>query len=203
MKCRTQKVRKQIVSEYEIEPLVHLRLLNGQTKYSDAEAVLKDQYYIFECINKKNGNKEYIQCGISAAKELLSLAGKNAIDIFNPLLEGSTISALTTSGGKVTTLKIDPAAKQLYNAIMLLIVAWNSPPDTKIYEIKKQVEKYIRFPPPVWRIKQINNIIAKDWKHRTMHQIIEDLKRENTIKLYKFDLLEKELEKEGEKSFFS
>lgn len=67
MKCRGRQVREQIVEEYRVIPKAHIKLLAGQTKRSDAEADITDEYYIFEAISY-NGEKEIIQCGMGAAR---------------------------------------------------------------------------------------------------------------------------------------
>ena len=57
MDCRGEGRREQIVREYNVVPVIHAKLLKGQTKHSDAGALIEDQYYIFECTHKKQGKK--------------------------------------------------------------------------------------------------------------------------------------------------
>ena len=73
MNCRTMERRKWIVNNYYVEPMAHIKLLANQTKISDAGGLIEDQYYVFQAINKANGNKEVIQCGMGAARDFLRL----------------------------------------------------------------------------------------------------------------------------------
>lgn len=60
MKCRGTETRKKIVKEYYVEPVAHLKLLANQTKHSDAEAKIEDEYYIFTATRKKmDAKKKY------------------------------------------------------------------------------------------------------------------------------------------------
>ena len=51
MKCRGKKLREKIVKEYDVVPILHTILLNGQKKHSDAEAIIENEYYIFNLHN--------------------------------------------------------------------------------------------------------------------------------------------------------
>ena len=64
MECRSTEKRQWIVQNYNVEPVVHIQLLAGQTKHSDAGATIEKDYYIFEAVHKVNGKKEVIQCGM-------------------------------------------------------------------------------------------------------------------------------------------
>ncbi|MCI6006637.1 MAG: hypothetical protein MRZ25_00010 [Ruminococcus sp.] len=60
MNCRNTETRRRIVEEYDVKPVAHIKLLAGQIKHSDAEAVIRDEYYIFTAKNKGNGKTEII-----------------------------------------------------------------------------------------------------------------------------------------------
>ena len=64
MECRSEERRQYIVDNYNVVPIAHIQLLNGQTKHSDAGQTIENDYYIFEAISKANGKKEIIQCGM-------------------------------------------------------------------------------------------------------------------------------------------
>ncbi len=196
MECRGKEKREQIIKEYDVTPIIHAKLLNGQAKYSDAAAPITDQYYIFECIHRITGKKEMIQCGMGAARHLLELTGSNPLPIFNLLKTDGTTGG-STGGTSSVKRKWNEMAKQLYNAIMILIVDWNAKPDTPLFELKKEAEKYKYCNPNLWRIEKVNNVIAKDFKKRKLSEILDDLHKDNDIKEYRFDLLEQELRKNG------
>ena len=203
MNCRGKEKRKQIVREYNVVPIIHAKLLKGQQKYSDATAPITDQYYIFECVHKITGNKETIQCGMGAARHLLELTHSKSLPIFNLLKSDKTVGAKTGNSTGGTSRKWNPMAKQLYNAIMILIVAWNAEPGTRLFDLKKEAEKYRYCEPWLSRIEKVNNIIAKDFKKRKLSEILDEFEKENDIKKYEFDLLDKELKKNGITSYFS
>lgn len=52
MNCRGTATRQRIVKEYNVKPVAHIQLLAGQTKHSDAEAIIKEEYYIFNAERK-------------------------------------------------------------------------------------------------------------------------------------------------------
>ena len=47
--CRGETTRVQLVHDFEIVPLAHVRLLNGQTKESCAGPTLDREYYVWGC----------------------------------------------------------------------------------------------------------------------------------------------------------
>lgn len=204
MNCRGKSIREQIVIEYAVTPIIHARLLNGQTKPSDATALITDQYYIFECVHRETSNKEIIQCGMGAARHLLELTNHEPLPIFNMLRDGGGAGGVSgPGGGGRIRPQWNPAAKQLYNAIMILIVDWNAKPDTPLFAMKKQAEKYSNYEPFIDRIERVNNIIAKDSKHRTVATILDDLRvAGNDVREYNFDLLTDKLIQNGIDSNF-
>lgn len=202
MDCRGKSRREEIVNEYNVVPVIHAKLLKGQVKHSDATALITDQYYIFECTHKDTGKREIIQCGMGAAKHLLELTHSSPLPIFNLLKASSTKGRKSVSTDSSTKKKWNKMAKQLYNAIMILIIAWNAEPDTYLIKLKKEAEKYSCCEPYLSRIKKVNRLITKDFKKRKLNEILNDLRKENDIRDYKFDLLEGELKKNGISSYF-
>lgn len=57
MNCRGTATRQRIVKEYHVKPVAHIQLLAGQTKHSDAEAIIREEYYIFNAESKSDGKK--------------------------------------------------------------------------------------------------------------------------------------------------
>lgn len=85
MECRSEKKRQDIVDNYYVSPIAHIQLLSGQRKHSDAGQTITNDYYIFEAISKKGGEKEIIQCGMGAAKDFLKKINHKGLPLFNPL----------------------------------------------------------------------------------------------------------------------
>ena len=199
MKCRGKNTREKIVREYERVPKLHTVLLNGQTKVSDADAIIKNEYYIFELTRKCDGKKEFIQCGMGAARDFLKLTRNSGLPIFNPLnldIKLSNKNDVEEKDGQRIKEKWNPIARQLYNAIMWIIILWDIKPDTPVFFIKDRVSNKMIDKPLCRDIKSINTIISKLGKGKTLTQYIENLKSENNIKesLSDFSLLIAELE---------
>lgn len=53
MDCRSTVKRQWIVEHYEVVPVAHIQLLEGQTKHSDAGATIENDYYIFHAKLRK------------------------------------------------------------------------------------------------------------------------------------------------------
>lgn len=203
MNCKGQDTRIRIVNEYYVEPIAHIRLISGKVIEGDAGKKIKNSYYIFECKHKTTGKEEVIQCGSGAAREILTLIGKKPPKKFNPLEDdndaGDVDNYVDNDGNGLANNEWNPAAKQLYNAIMLLIVAWDAKAGTPLFKMKIEAEKYYKFEPYIYRIKPINNILKR--KGITIRNIIEKLSEENNLREYHFNLLSDKLEQHGEESF--
>ncbi|NLD18811.1 MAG: hypothetical protein GX663_00990 [Clostridiales bacterium] len=202
MNCRGVNTRIKIAEQYDIKLIAHTRLLNGQTKRSDAEAELKDQYYVFQCTSK-NDDKivQSILCGTGAAKHFLELMGEPDMPLFDPIRATGGSGNETGCNGTGTPKKQwNDESKQLYNAIQWLIICWDIVPKGAIIDIKEKLEHYYYKEPFLSQIKAINTIISKGKK--TLSEMINELRATNDIKEYNFDLLQLRLAEENIKSNF-
>lgn len=200
--CRGEQCRKDIVRRYNLKLIAHTKLLKNQSKKSCANVPLTDTYYTFEYQDKTNqSNKGSFFCGHVVAKHFMELANIASIPIFNPLSIESVNNEpeVATSNEESTSeddnkKKWNPVAKQLYNAINLIIVCWNTPIYGKLAKFKSDLLKYKSSKPYLDRIKFVNDVIAKDSKKRTLTQMLEDLRVQNpTLKHFDFQLLFEEL----------
>lgn len=194
MKCRGTETRKKIVQEYYVEPVAHLKLLANQRKYSDAEAIIEGEYYIFIATRKQDGYKDIIQCGMGAARDFLKILGHKGLSLFNPLEENYDKSQTNDSvpSNSSSNKNWNPIAKQLYNAIMWIIMLWNAKPGTPLFDFRDDVEKYKALQPFDWKIKRVNTAIVNGGKGKNLTEIINDYRKDNTFKnsMCEFDLLE-------------
>ena len=190
MDCRSTEKRQWIVENYTVKPMAHIQLLAGQTKHSDAGATIERDYYIFEAVNNENGEKEIIQCGMGAERYFLELLNHEALPLFNPL-HGDGEEHGGGAGGRRTQKKWNPVAKQLYNAIMWLIIAWDAMPGTPLFEFRNDIVKYKQVMPFKWKVKRVNSAIQNGGKGRTLTEIIDGFRQNNNIRddLCQFDLL--------------
>ncbi len=197
MECRTSKRRQYIVDHYNVVPVAHLQLLSGQTKRSDAGAIIKNDYYIFIASEKNSDEKHCIQCGKEAYRHFLELLNHKGLPLFNPLTtnniiqEDNVVTDLQQNNIHNNNREWDATARQLYNTIMWLIIAWNAKPDTTLFKAKDSILKYKYRTPFDKRIIAINNIIKKDYNKRTLSQIIGEFRSHNDIRedMCQFDLL--------------
>lgn len=187
MDCRGNERRKRLVKRYEIVPVAHVKLLEGQCKKSDAGPIIKDQYYIFKAIEKNNSkNVQSIQCGMGAASDFLRLTNKEGLPLFNPLvmLDSHVVDNSKTSSRKhLKSIRWDPVAKQLHNAIMWTIIACDAyKPDSPLFKIEAELEKSPALKPYNRQIKAVNTIIKKLNHGRTLTDSINKLKNNNNIR---------------------
>lgn len=204
MNCRGEKTRIKIVEKYIVKPVTHIRLLNGQSKRSDAEAELTDQYYIFECILKSDFNKtETIICGTGAANHFFALTNEKNPALFDPL---KSENSPNESGSGLESIsdhkKWNPESKLLYEAIQWLIICWDIVPRGPLIEIKRKLEKNFYKEPLISQIKAVNTIISKDSSGKTLSHMIDNFRINNTIKCYDFSLLDSKLLSQNIQSYF-
>lgn len=194
MDCRGSETRQWIVKKYNVVPVAHIQLLAGQTKHSDAGATIENDYYIFHANDRETGTREIIQCGMGAARDFLKLLNHEGLPLFNSLHGGGGEGgAVRNLGGGERRREIiwNPVARQLYNAIMWLIIIIDAKPDTPIFEIKEKVYRYRNRDPFHSQVKAVNTIIRKNLTGRTLTEAIDELRTDNDLRdeLCQFDLL--------------
>lgn len=210
MYCRGTKRRGQIVEEYNVVPKVHIKLLAGQEKISDAGGNIEKEYYIFEATPKESGNPEVILCGMSATKDFLRRLNHSGLPVFNPLrgeggnAGGDPQGREETEGhgngnpqrgdgdGGEGNLEWNPIARQLYNACMWVIIIIDAKAGTPIFKIQEKVYSLRDREPFDSRVKGVNTIIMKNLQGRTLTEAINELRANNRIRdeLCQFNLLE-------------
>lgn len=203
--CRSLEVRRRLVKEYDINPIAHVRLLNGQERRSCTGNLLKDSYYCFSYRKKNDNISKYFLCGSYAAKDFLDLIKQPELPLFDPLASDSVGVRKTNSSG-IPNIKETwhPAAKELHNAINLIIICWGVIPSKALQEIKMKLEKNTNCKPYIMHIKAINTIISRDKRGRTLQLMIHDLRVHNPkIRQFDFSLLNEILCKNDiDRSFF-
>lgn len=124
-------------------------------------------------------------------KRFLELLNHKGLPIFNPLHgEGST-DRNSRGGARNKQIRWNPVAKQLYNAIMWLIIIIDAKPDTPIFEIREKVYSFRDREPFHSQVKAVNTIIRKNLLGRTLMEAIDELRADNNLRdeLCRFDLL--------------
>ena len=199
MNCRGYKTRQRIVRDYEVKPEAHIKLLANQQKYSDAGATIEDEYYVFSAKCKSDGKQKVIQCGMGAARDFLELINHKGLPLFNPLVGNihANNRAKCVNAGIVNsqTEKWNETAKQLYNAIMWLIILWDAKPDTPLFDFKDEVSGYKNYEPFDSKIKRVNTVIKNGGKGKTLTDMINDYRADNNIRdaICNFDILQNKI----------
>lgn len=195
MDCRGHATREKIAQDYEIHPRAHIKLLKNQSKHSDAGSIIQNEYYIFNAKRRNDGELEIIQCGMGAARDFLELIKHQGLPIFNPLKvnyrDSNGDESNTTGTNSLKNVTWNETAKQLYNAIMWLIVLWDAKPDTPLFDFMDEVIKYKKCEPFDRKIRRVNTAIQHGGKGRTLTEMIDDYRKYNDFKndICNFELL--------------
>lgn len=125
---------------------------------------------------------------MGAAGDFLKLLNHKGLPLFNPLHnhDEARQNAHLRKGQQGLAQNDDntwnPTAKQLYNAIMWLIIAWGGKPGPALSSELNDATKYKSCAPFGYRVERINNIIKKDKKGRTLSQMINSFRVNNDIR---------------------
>jgi len=199
MNCRGHETRQRIVIEYEVKPESHMKLLANQQKHSDAGGTIEDEYYLFSAKRKTDGKKEFIQCGMGAARDFLELINHKGMPIYNPLVSNSHVNnrkERDNMGSENSQSKDwNETAKQLYDAIMWLISLWGAKPNTPLFDFKDELINYKKYEPYESKIKRVNTIIKNGGKGKTLTEMINVCRVDNDIRdeFCNFDLLKNKI----------
>ncbi|SGY86691.1 hypothetical protein [Moritella viscosa] len=195
MQCRGEDSRKRIVDKYNLNTVAHVQLLAGQDKLSCTNITLTDTYYCFSYEAKEEKDSGSFFCGSYAANHFLELTGLDPLPLFNPLVAQNSGRSGGHGGNPQQGRQAwDDTAKQLYNAINLLVVSWDIAPGGVIAKIKDKVSSNYHRAPYDSEIKAINTIISKDPRGRNLQEMIDELRNRNNIRIFNFDLLNTVLE---------
>ena len=110
---------------------------------------------------------------MTAAREFLKKINHEGLPLFNPLHgEGGTgkKGSKTSGGNESKEVKWNPIAKQLYNAIMWVIVIIDAKPNTAIYEVKEKVWKFKSYEPFPSQVKAVNTINRKEYSRKNVNR---------------------------------
>lgn len=214
LKCRGARCRESIVEKYNLEILRHTKLLANQTQTSCTGDKLINSYYIFKCTSKADpSDTKQLICGSLAAQHFITLANIKPVSIFNPLMELKTPSSndrTNLSPSQSNKSEWDPHAKQLYEAISLIEICWNTVLVGFLDDIRTNILKNKHQCPPTKHIKAVNTILSNSSSKKrkdgqldlTLSLMISNLKKSNDLRDFSFALLENTLKEINIKSFF-
>lgn len=202
MYCRTPKVRREIVEKYNVSPIGIYRVLGDSPMRSCAERDIAKLYYQFHYVHKEIKNDEgFFICGNGAGSHFKELIGISKMPIFNPLKDVGE-ETNSTDGDRIissNSMELNPVARELRNAINIILLSWNKKP-SDIMIMQKILIKTTKKPkqePTKYNIKAINTIVSRDYKRRSLPEIVSDLKiKYPNFKDYSFIKLNKILNQE-------
>lgn len=196
--CRGYEVKQRLVNQYNITPLSYIKLLPNQDKQGCC-GVLRDKYYVFEYRNKINANeKGSFFVGYDCGEQFLDLLNidKNRYKLFNPLATENNGGGLGGGGGGAGNApQRDQLNQEVYNAINLICVAWNTLPKNSIQSILNFVRNPNSRRTDDWTIKTVNTLISHDYHNRTLSQIVQDLSDEYNLRNFSFELMNETIER--------
>ena len=185
--CRGKKTREQLVHDFEIVPLAHVKLLNGQTKKSCAGPDV-EEYYVFSYRSHAN-RKDVVTfvCGITAANDFINLIQRqnpavNRLPLFDPLAGLGQVGNANNAGragagrGVQQVPNWNPIAKELYEAIGMICIMWNL--NNVSDALESVLFNLIKNPmqiPSNSDIHRINTIISKKFNINVGNQRVTNL----------------------------
>lgn len=128
---RGDKMKAEIVADFTLYPIAHLKLIPGQAKVSYSGYPLTDQYYCFS-FERKNAPQQagVFFCGRDVARDFLSLTGSAELPLFNPLrsdTESGGRGGSRAGGGTSAPAVNANANKKLFiDAARLLMSLWDA-----------------------------------------------------------------------------
>ena len=213
--CRTPQRREEIVKEYVVTPIAHLKLINNRTVESCAGGTITDRYYVFHCTSRRNAEDfGEIYCGHVAARHLCNLINEDPPRLFNPLLndenddetsnnpvsEGSTSSNSGRENIK-SPRQWNPAMKELNNAVNILLLYWPQMNNSVLEKIAEKIRPYPHKSPFPALVKSVNTMLRNH--ATTMRAILTEIESENgAVRNYSFTHLVEILNQEGVSQYF-
>lgn len=181
--------------------MTHTKLLTGQRK-EGAAGKLIDRYYTFEYASKQPPNDEGVfYCGYHCAEHFLELLKLAPLPLFNPLSEpihprpkseheNQAQNEHLHRNGNASTHRRHPLNQEMYDAIHLLCIAWDTPPGYGLAPILDYIKNNPALPSRTYAVFRINEIIGMDDQKRSLQTMLQKLRAHgNTLREYRFPLM--------------
>lgn len=200
--CRGNKAKSEIVFNYDIKPVVYVRLLSGQ-KIDGCCGPITDKYYLFEATKKQTKEIETFCVGYDCGDQLLQLINHPPLQLFNPFQAQPGGQGGGSGGaGGAQAKQLHPLNRELSNAIHILCSAWRGKaPKGGLRLYLEYINNNPERPTQSFAITGFNRIVGKDAKKRTLTQIIGDIRLNNpNLRNFSFPLMEQILKDENQNS---
>lgn len=195
---RGVEAKEKLVQNYNVTPLVYVRLLEGQTRENKCGGSLTLHYYLFEAENKGTGYKETFYVGDDCGKQLLDLLKipHDRIRLFDPIAQERNNHHGGENQGGGRAIHPLPAmnniARELFTAINLIFIYLHNEPFGMFVKILDDITKYPTSEPFPSKLKSVNTYLRN--KNLSMSSIIEELRQNNPrFRNYTFNEIKQKL----------
>ncbi|WP_204201109.1 hypothetical protein [Mammaliicoccus sciuri] len=208
MNLRGHENRIKFLEEYDITPISHLKLLEGQKK-EGVGGTLTDRYYCFS-YSLKNDPKKVLgtfNCGYHIAEDLLKISNQDKLPLFNPFkVVNEDNQSLGNDDKDVSNRskqekEYNEVALQLTNAINLIIFCYEKNIKGTLAKIKNETDKYYYSKPYDYKIKSVNTIIEGLFDEPLIKKL-NSITGNKQVKNYDFSLLTEVIERQNLVNYF-
>lgn len=208
--CRGEERKRKIVAEYDIRPLFHIKMIEGQDVLEGCCGKVSDRYYHFEATSKVTKDVESFVVGYDCAEQLLDMAELEYLPLFNPLSHKGSGSGSGSGGSQQVKSGVNgkasmaPLNNELSDAIHLLCMSWKGVPRGRLLSSLDFIRRLPGIPTKNFSIVGLNEVIAKDIRQRTLAQMIDDLRKQSPgLRSFEFPLMQQVLVMEKKVSLLS
>ena len=195
--------KERIRREWDLLPVLHTRLLNGQSIQCCCGRSVKTTYYRFDATHRVSGKRDVLFAHAQGcARKLMVLPPTIAsIPLFNPLQAAPMAQGPRGGGaGGGDGAGMHPFNRELYEAIHLLLMCWGRPPASggPLVEILDEIRHAPEVALPHWKAKSVNSVIEKG--QRTLTAMLQALPPQHPpMRVFDFPLMYRALEAHRDK----
>ncbi|MFD1295038.1 MULTISPECIES: hypothetical protein [Lysobacter] len=193
--------KRELLAQYELEPLIHARLLNGARLMCCCGKPLGTDYYRFDAFNRSTAEQEGIVYAGSTgntgcAARLMTLAADRGehigkLPLFDPLELPAAFRVRSEARGRARDPMAhwDPFNRELFNAIHLTLIAWNTSPGRVLARLLRELRLTPERRLHDWKAESFNTVLG--FGPRTLTQMIASLRQSNpTLQRFEFPELQ-------------
>lgn len=194
---RGDENKERIRREWDLVPVLHTRLLNGQSIKCCCEVGVTTTYYRFDATHRISGKRDVLFAHAQGcARKLMGIAPTIApIPLFNPLQAAPLAHGARGGGAGGDGARMHPFNRELYEAIHLLLMCWGQPPASggPLVDILDEIRRAPDVALPLWKAKSVNSVVEKG--QRTLTAMLQALPPQNPpMRAFDFPLMHEALE---------
>ena len=194
---RGDENKERIRREWDLVPVLHTRLLNGQSIKCCCEVGVTTTYYRFDGTHRISGKCDVLFAHAQGcARKLMGIAPTIApIPLFNPLQATPLAHGARGGGAGGDGARMHPFNRELYEVIHLLLMCWGLPPASggPLVDILDEIRRAPDVALPLWKAKSVNSVVEKG--QRTLTAMLQALPPQNPpMRAFDFPLMHEALE---------